>query len=61
MRYYSTWAGVILCVGLFIYLTRLAKRALAKAQAEQEAREARGEMGDISAAAADGVSLRGEA
>lgn len=35
MKYYSTWFGVILCIGLFVYLTRLAKRAVAKAQAEQ--------------------------
>lgn len=56
MKYYSTWFGVFLCIALFFYLTHLAKRALAKAQAEQEAREARGE-----GMRSGGVYLREEA
>lgn len=38
MKMYATWAGIALCVGLFFYLTHLAKRALRKAQQEEEAR-----------------------
>jgi hypothetical protein len=37
VRMWSTWIGIGLCVALFFYLTHLAKRALAKAQAEQDA------------------------
>jgi hypothetical protein len=38
VRVWSTWIGIGLCVGLFFYLTHLAKKALAKAQADQDAR-----------------------
>jgi hypothetical protein len=31
--------GIVLCVGLFFYLTHLAKRALERARLEQEERE----------------------
>jgi uncharacterized membrane protein YdjX (TVP38/TMEM64 family) len=41
VRWYSTCFGVVLCISLFFYLTHLAKRALAKAQSEHEAREIR--------------------
>ena len=36
LKVYTTWAGIALCVALFFYLTHLAKRALARAQEEQE-------------------------
>ncbi|WVF65599.1 hypothetical protein IAT40_000329 [Kwoniella sp. CBS 6097] len=39
VKAYSTWIGIILCIGLFFYLTHLAKKALKKAQEEQEAME----------------------
>lgn len=39
IRMYSTWVGIALCVALFFYLTHLAKKALAKAQAEAEERD----------------------
>ncbi len=39
VKTYTTWAGIALCVGLFFYLTHKAKKALAAAQAEQEARD----------------------
>ncbi|WVQ93262.1 hypothetical protein IAU59_000328 [Kwoniella sp. CBS 9459] len=39
VKAYSTWIGIFLCVGLFFYLTHLAKKALKKAQEEQEDRE----------------------
>ena len=42
VKMWSTWAGIGLCVVLFFYLTHLAKRALARAQAEQE-RDGEGE------------------
>jgi hypothetical protein len=38
VKMYATWAGIALCVGLFFYLTHLAKKALKKAQMEEEAR-----------------------
>jgi uncharacterized membrane protein YdjX (TVP38/TMEM64 family) len=41
IRWYSTCFGVVLCISLFFYLTHLAKRALARAQVEHEAREIR--------------------
>lgn len=41
VRWYSTCFGVVLCISLFFYLTHLAKRAVAKAQTEHEAREVR--------------------
>ena len=41
VRWYSTCFGVVLCISLFFYLTHLAKRALARAQVEHEAREIR--------------------
>ncbi len=36
VKLWSTWVGLGLCVVLFLYLTHLAKRALARAQSEQE-------------------------
>ncbi|WVR09105.1 hypothetical protein IAU60_006167 [Kwoniella sp. DSM 27419] len=39
VKLYTTWAGIVLCVGLFFYLTHLAKKALRRAQEEQEQRE----------------------
>lgn len=30
-----TWGGIILCCILFVYLTHIAKRAIARAQEEQ--------------------------
>nr|ODO03934.1 hypothetical protein L204_00275 [Cryptococcus depauperatus CBS 7855] len=36
VKTWTTWAGIILCVSLFFYLTHIAKRAVKKAQAEQE-------------------------
>jgi hypothetical protein len=41
VKMYATWIGIALCVGLFFYLTHVAKRALRKAQAEEEARRDR--------------------
>ena len=41
IRWYSTCFGVVLCISLFFYLTHLAKRALARALVEHEAREIR--------------------
>ena len=41
VRWYSTCFGVVLCISLFFYLTHLAKRAVARAQIEHEAREIR--------------------
>ena len=40
VRFYSTIVGVALCVGLFFYLTHLSRKALARAQAEQDERDA---------------------
>ena len=36
VKLWSTWIGIGLCVVLFFYITHLAKKALARAQAEQE-------------------------
>ena len=49
VKIWSTWVGIGLCVALFFYLTRLAKKALARAQLEQEREvEERGvEVGDV--------------
>ena len=44
VRMYSTWAGIVLCIVLFVYLTRLAKKALARAQAQADGREGQGAM-----------------
>lgn len=35
---YTTMVGIVLCIGLFFYLTKLAKRALIRAQAEEAER-----------------------
>lgn len=32
---WTTWAGIVLCIALFFYLTHFAKQAIKKAQAEQ--------------------------
>ena len=36
VKVWCTWGGIGLCVGLFFYLTHLAKRALARAQQAEE-------------------------
>ncbi|ORY24758.1 hypothetical protein BCR39DRAFT_545802 [Naematelia encephala] len=46
VRFYSTIAGIALCAGLFFYMTFLAKRALRRAQAEQENIDRQGEDGE---------------
>jgi len=45
-QFYSTVIGIALCVGLFFYLTHLAKRALERARLEQE-REAESGTGGV--------------
>jgi hypothetical protein len=44
IKVYWTWGGLALCVGLFVYLHHVAKKALARAQAEAE-RENQAEQG----------------
>ncbi|EIW65830.1 hypothetical protein TREMEDRAFT_35925 [Tremella mesenterica DSM 1558] len=39
VKFYSTIVGVTMCLVLFVYLTHLAKRALARVQIEQELRQ----------------------
>jgi len=39
VKFYSTIVGIGMCIGLFFYLTRLAKQALERARMEQEDRE----------------------
>ncbi|WVQ81420.1 hypothetical protein IAT38_003544 [Cryptococcus sp. DSM 104549] len=41
IRTVSTWAGIVLCVALFFYLTHIAKKAVAKAQMEQAEQDER--------------------
>lgn len=36
VKFYWTWGGLGLCVVLFVYLHHVAKKALARAQAEME-------------------------
>ncbi|WRT68992.1 uncharacterized protein IL334_005974 [Kwoniella shivajii] len=36
IKAYSTWFGIALCIGLFCYLTYIAKKAVREAQREQE-------------------------
>ncbi|KAE8543487.1 hypothetical protein D1P53_000201 [Cryptococcus gattii VGV] len=38
---WTTWAGIVLCIALFFYLTHFAKQAIKKAQAEQAEMEER--------------------
>ncbi|OCF41944.1 hypothetical protein I317_04246 [Kwoniella heveanensis CBS 569] len=57
VKVYSTWIGIILCVGLFFYLTHLAKRALKKAQEEQEDREREMRQGGGAGGDGSGVGL----
>ena len=45
VKFYWTWGGLGLCVVLFVYLHHVAKKALARAQAEMEW-EGRAEEGD---------------
>jgi hypothetical protein len=45
VKFYWTWGGLSLCVVLFVYLHHVAKKALARAQAEMEW-EGRAEEGE---------------
>jgi uncharacterized membrane protein YdjX (TVP38/TMEM64 family) len=47
VKTYTTWAGIVLCVALFFYLTHLAKRALRKAQEEQEREQGMRGLGPV--------------
>ncbi|WWC64089.1 uncharacterized protein I303_106696 [Kwoniella dejecticola CBS 10117] len=46
IKTYSTWFGIFLCIFLFVYLTYLTKKALKKAQAQQERERQMSESGE---------------
>ena len=45
VKFYWTWGGLALCVGLFVYLHHVAKKALKRAQEEMAAEEGQATTG----------------